>query len=361
MLHAPTALRRLRAQSLTDPPNASALATAISLGAIQAQDYAQSLWAIGVRTAGMTAALVEQAVIDRQILRTWTMRGTIHFVPARDASWIVALCATRQIRAAALMHRHLGLDAATFARAGDLFREQLQIPVSRPDIFAMLQRNGIATDGQRGYHLLVYHAQSSLIALGPMAGKQPTAVLLDTWVRDPVRLSLDDALVEFARRYVTSHGPATIADFANWAGLTLTEARRGHDAIRASLVENSLHGISHWMHAAVAGTDTDKSAAPLLLLPAFDEYLLGYKDRGAVLPDEYSGRVTPGKNGVFKMLLVEHGEVTGIWSRTVRTKGVELELAFFGPGRRRRKATIDEACERYARFLGLPVVRRTLV
>ena len=350
MLHTETALRRLRAQHLIGTPDALPLAAATWMGAIQAQDYGQALWAIGSRTADARAAQVEQAVVDAQILRTWTMRGTIHVVPARDANWIIALCATRKIPASALRHKQLELDSRTFARSGDLFREHLQAPMSRPDIFAMLQRHGIATDGQRGYHILVYHGQCGLIVLGPMSGRQPTVVLHDAWVRDPVRLHPDEALREFARRYFLSHGPATIHDFARWTGLTLTDARRGHESIRGLMQDN------------VAMDALQKSdVPPLLLLAGFDEYLLGYKDRSAVLPAAHAGKVVPGMNGMFKAMLVEHGEVTGVWSKTAKAKGVEVELAFFARSRRRLKAQIDVACERYATFLGVPLLKCTMV
>jgi hypothetical protein len=99
------------------------------LGAVQAQDYFGSLWGIGLRTMRATELDVERAIADRAIVRTWPMRGTLHFVAAQDVHWMLRLLAPRIIARAAGRYRQLELDAATFARARGEARES---PGGRP-------------------------------------------------------------------------------------------------------------------------------------------------------------------------------------------------------------------------------------
>ena len=90
-------------------------------GAVQAQDYPGALWGIGRRIHGGTNALVERAVADRSIVRTWPMRGTLHFVAAEDVRWMLELLTPKVVRGAASRLRQLELDDRVFGRCGELF------------------------------------------------------------------------------------------------------------------------------------------------------------------------------------------------------------------------------------------------
>ena len=163
------------------------------LGALQAQDYGQSLWAIGSRLRRGTAATVERAIAERQIVRTWLMRGTIHFAAPEDVRWLLALCAPRLAVAEERRRSQLGITTRELARSRDLVREALagDRRLSRPDVFSLLEGAGIETTGQRGYHILVRLARDGLICIGPMQGKQPTFVLLDDWAPRAEARALD--------------------------------------------------------------------------------------------------------------------------------------------------------------------------
>ncbi|MGB3632943.1 MAG: winged helix DNA-binding domain-containing protein, partial [Rubrobacteraceae bacterium] len=214
------------------------------LGAIQAQDYMQSLWAIGLRLGSATVADVEQAISDGKILRTWPMRGTIHFVPPEDAKWLLKLSASRMLAKDGHRLQQLELDEEILDRCKDLFYEALDggRRLSRPDMMSLLENAGISTRSQRGYHILWYLSQSGLICLGPMQDKQQTFVLLDEWAPDSRKLSREDSLAELTRRYFASHGPATVHDFARWAGLTVTETRSGLEAATSELASEKIDG-----------------------------------------------------------------------------------------------------------------------
>ena len=325
------------------------------LGAIQAQDYLQALWAIGLRLKSATVADVERAILEGKIVRTWPMRGTLHFVPPEDARWMLKLSASRMLARDGRRLKQLGLDEEIMERCKELFYDALKgnRRLSRPEMMKVLEEAGISTEKQRGYHILWYVAQAGLICLGPMQDKQQTFVLLDEWVPNYRDLSREESLAELARRYFAGHGPATVHDFAWWAGLTVTEARSGLESAMPELTSETIEGKDYWMKSDAPGhTAYDESRVDLL--PAFDEYLLGYKDRGAVLAVEDATKVVPGKNGVFLPTIVVDGRVVGTWKRKLKKNSIDITMSpFTHPGDLDER--VNKAAERYCGFLGLPL------
>jgi hypothetical protein len=325
------------------------------LGAIQAQDYLQSLWAIGLRLKSARVVDIEQAILDGKIVRTWPMRGTLHFVPPEDAKWLLKLSASRTLAKDGRRLMQLGLDEAIMERCKELFYDALKgnKRLSRPDMMTLLEQAGISTENQRGYHILWYVSQTGLICLGPMQDKQQTFVLLDEWVPNSRELSREESLSELARRYFASHGPATVHDFAWWAGLTVTEARSGLEAAIPGLISEKIDGKEYWMTSDAPGHIAyDKSSVHLL--PGFDEYLLGYRDRGAVLAVEEAPKVVPGKNGVFLPTVVVGGRVVGTWKRKLKKNSIDITLSpFTHLGDSEERAI--EAARSYSDFVGLPL------
>jgi len=330
------------------------------MGAMQAQDYLQSLWAIGLRMQSATVADIEQAIADRKIVRTWPMRGTLHFVPAEDAQWMLKLSAARMVASDKRRQEQLELDARIIERSEKLVYDALKggQRLSRPNIMKLLEDAGISTKGQRGYHLLWYMAHTCLICLGPLEDKQQTFVLLDEWVPNSRELSREDALAELAERYVVSHGPATTQDFAVWAGLTLTDARAGLRTARSGILTEKINGQEYWI-AKDALEQNVSYTSGVRLLPGFDEYLLGYRDRSAIITAEHLSKVVPGGNGVFLPMIVVAGQVVGVWRRTVGKKALNVVLTpFIQLGDAEERAM--EAAKCYSDFLGLPLSSTTI-
>jgi hypothetical protein len=322
------------------------------MGAMQAQDYAGALWAIGLRTSHLTQQDIEQAIINKEIVRTWPMRGTLHFVAAKDARWMVSLLAQRATTAAATRRRQLNITEADITKSRQILERELSDgkEKTRIGLLDTLERTGVSTAGQRGIHLLRYFSEQALLCFGPHAGKQPTFVLLESWLPPAKELSHDEALAELAIRYFKSHGPATLKDFTGWAKLTLGDARHGIALAGNILQEEAIEGTSYWFDAAL---DRSPVTHNDYFLPGFDEFMLGYKDRSPALPLEYSDKIVPGGNGVFKPTIVIDGQVVGTWQRKVRSKYIELDLHPFTPAL--HAAHIQDAADRYSRFLEMPI------
>jgi len=324
------------------------------LGSLQAQDYLGALWAIGLRLPEAAEADIEKAIADRKIVRTWPMRGTLHFVAAADVRWMLELLTPRIIAGAARRRQQLELDDAVFARCEKLFSKALQggRPLMRDEMYEVLSRAGISMNGQRGYHILWRLAQEGLICFGPRAGKQPTFVLLDEWVPVVKNMKRENALTELARRYFTSHGPATVQDFVWWSGLTMADAKAGLELASSQLAHETVDRKVYWM--AKGRPDLRQAEATVHLLPGFDQYLLGYRDRSAVLNVQHALKIVPGSNGMFMPMIVSQGRVVGIWKRTLQKNRVVITGSPFAKLSRAETRDFTAAAERYGRFLGLP-------
>ncbi|MCL6602239.1 MAG: winged helix DNA-binding domain-containing protein [Paenibacillus sp.] len=349
--------RRLNNQHITGSKLTEPEQVVKLLGAMQAQDYMQVVWAMGLRTQGATLSKIQQAITDRKIILTWTLRGTIHCVPSEDVKWMIQLTASRVLGQAKSRLVQLGLDNETLGRCRRVIYKTLedQGQVTRSDLLQQLEDAGISTANQRGYHILWNSAFHGLICFGPMAGKEQTFVLLDEWVPHSRELSFEESLAELALRYFISHGPATIQDFAWWSGMKLMDSRRAHDAIKSELQSERLDEVEYWMSKSSTAADESQDSS-IYLLPGFDEYILGYKDRSAVLEAEIAPRIVPGNNGVFLPTLVTGGKVIGTWKRNLKLKGIVMTIAPF-ESLVGREAEVIQAAERYAAFIGLPILK----
>lgn len=323
------------------------------MGAVQAQDYLGALWAVGLRVPGTAEADIERALGERRIVRTWPLRGTLHFVAAADVRWILALAAPRAMAQAAGRLRQLGLDQTALGRSRELLTEALHggQQLTRAAIYERLESGGVSPAGQRGIHIIGRLAQEGLICFGARKGKQPTFVLLEEWVPAANTLPREEALAELTRRYFTSHGPATLQDFVWWSGLTKSDARAGLEMMRGYLVEEVIAEQTHW-RAASTSTLTPPSMAAHLL-PAFDEYLVGYQDRRAVLDPLRVKHINAG-GGMLNPAIVIDGQVRGTWKRTLKRDTVTITPTWFSPPTDPQRHAFHAAAQRYATFLNLP-------
>ncbi|MBZ0287382.1 MAG: winged helix DNA-binding domain-containing protein [Anaerolineae bacterium] len=325
------------------------------MGAMQAQDYTGAKWSVGLRLPKATDAEVEQAIADKTIIRTWPMRGTLHFVAAADVRWMLALLASRTIAASARRYKELELDAETLIRSNDLLLKALEggQQRSRTDLLEMLEANGISTTGQRAAYMLQRASLDGLICQGVTKGSVPMYMALDESLPKTKPLETDAALAELAARYFQSHGPTTVQDLVRWAGITLGQARTGLDGAQSKLVEEKIDGQSYWLPAS-ADVPT-KCTSSLFLLPGFDEYLLGYGDRGAVLDPQHADKIVPGGNGVFRSTIVSDGQVVGLWKREVKKGRVNISVEPFDSLTDAQGAAAADAANRYGAFIEKPV------
>jgi hypothetical protein len=325
------------------------------LGAVQAQDYSVAKWGLGLRASGLSDAAVEKAFTDGVILRTHVMRPTWHFVTPFDIRWMLALTASRVKLVMAHYDRKLELDKRVLARSYLTLECALQGNkyLTRGELAAALARARIHAIGQRLGHLMMHAELDQVICSGPRRGRQFTYALLEERAPRGRSLTREEALAELARRYFSSHGPATVRDFAWWSGSTMRDARTAIDLVKPPLLREVIGTITYWSATSRAAAAPASSFA--CLLPNYDEYLVAYKDRHLVVGSAAAGKWTwPATPGSGHHLLLE-GRLTGSWKRIVSKDAILVKTTLFRRPTRADVRAIEAAAERFATFVDLPV------
>ncbi|MGH3096009.1 MAG: winged helix DNA-binding domain-containing protein [Streptosporangiales bacterium] len=337
-------LLRLVAQRIAGPRCTTVTEAVRRLTAAQAQDYPGALTSLALRTEDAGRKAVEAALNAGTVVRSWPMRGTLHFVAAEDLRWMLDLMARRIITGAASRRAQLELGTETLERARRTAVDALAGggQLRRNELLATWERAGIATTGQRGYHLIGHLAQTGTLCFGPLRDSEQALVLLDEWVPEPRTPDREEALGELALRYFRGHGPATVKDFTRWTKLTVADAKASLAAAQPELEQVDVDGTRYFMDPDTpARLESCRSGARgVFLLPGFDEYILGYADRGAVVPAEFADQLVPGNNGMFRATVVSAGQVVGTWKRSGRGVNQTALAAPFTSFTRRVNAAI---------------------
>ncbi|MBI3150705.1 MAG: AlkZ family DNA glycosylase [Chloroflexi bacterium] len=326
------------------------------LGAVQAQDYAGAKWAVALRANGLTDEAVERAFIEGKILRTHVMRPTWHFVTPKDIRWMLMLTAPRVHAISNYYYRKSGLDAATFKKSNSAIAKALKggRQLTRNELASALQKAGIPTDADlRLTYLVMYAELEGLICSGARRGKQFTYALLEERVPPAKPMKRDEALAELVRRYFSTRGPATLQDFAWWSGLTVADAKVGIEMVRPQFVSETINGQTYWLDESNAQTKLKSPTA--YLLPNYDEYFIGFKDRSAFAEVIRREKLEENNPAFIAHVIVLNGQVVGGWKRTLKKDSVLVELSLITKLSKTEYQAVVEAANRFGKFLGLSV------
>jgi hypothetical protein len=339
---------RLKAHQLTDTEFTTPEQVVGWLGAVQAQDHAASLWAIGCRIKGSTEKQIEAAIEQGKIVRSWPMRGTLHLVAAEDLRWMLQHLTPRVVRRTALLYKQAELDDKVFAKSRKIFVREMERHgrLSRPQMYELLESNGIKTGEQRGLHLIGYHAQTGLICFSGKIGKQPSFSLLEQWIKPHPVIGKEEAFAKVSFTYFRSHGPATIEDLMWWSGLTKKESLNAIQSLGSELLAEKMGDKTYYF----TGQARVPSPKKVLLLPPYDEYAVAYKNRSEILSPEFS---LHSGNGIFSAIVLVNGKIQGTWKRSVEKGDIRIETTAFRPFSTLEKAAIQKQIKNYRKFLGL--------
>jgi hypothetical protein len=339
--------RRLYGQHLSGRPLPDPAAVVAHFGAMQAQEYALAKWSVAQRS-GLDAAAVQAALDDGTILRTHALRPTWHFIAAADIRWIQALTGPRVHAGNSSMYRQVGADEQTCARTTAVMVEALLggNTLTRVELAAALAKAGYEASGVRLAYLVMRAELDGLIASGPMRGKQHTYSLISERAPTAVVLEPDAALAELTRRYFTSHGPATVKDFAWWSSLTIAQIRRGLELVGSALSSVAVGGRLYWY---VPGPVPARDPAPNVhVLQPYDEYLVAYSDSRLAVANVDSRSLPPPDPRQYPLIV--DSQLVAFWRR----QGTSVQVQ---PVRRLRVAevrAIERAFDRYATTTGSP-------
>ena len=324
-------VRRLRAHAQVLAGGAregSAEAVVQRVFAIQAQDPTASDLGIRVRGRDITAQAIRTAYEkDRSIVRNWYMRGTLHTIPSDDARWVLPLLSPRTLAATNRRYQQLGLDDALRRRADHVIRRALAAhgPLTRAELTEHLTTLGIPPDGQAPFHLIRHAALTGILCHGPQRTGEATYVLLNDWLPTTGRFGWegDTVLAELARRYLAAHAPATLEDFAAWSGLPVTWARRAWKTLAESGAITE-YGTLTMLAGRVKELPGSSDTPDVRMLPAYDNYLIGYRTREVSVPALHQARVWPG-GGLIRPTVIADGLAVATWTRGSGARSVQVD------------------------------------
>lgn len=346
---------RLHSQQITKTEHKTVKEIVSWMGAMQAQDYAMSKWAIGARLPNATDNMIEKAFNEGEILRTHVMRPTWHLVSADDIYWMLELTAPRIKAITKVRDIALGIDESIYAKTNAILESSLSggKHLTSDELKVLFANEKIDTDENRFYHYMMKAEIDAIVCSGAIKNKKQSYALLSERVPKAQRFTRDESLAKLAERYFASHGPATLQDFVWWSGLTTTEARKGLEMVKHLFVFENIDSETYWFK------DT-KNKAPIkesdiCLLPAFDEYLISYKNRNAIIANEHQ-RFAFSTNGIFRPIIVLNGKTSGIWKRTIKKEVVEIETTIFENDLHKHYATIEQQYEAYGKYLGKKIL-----
>ena len=322
---------------------------------MQSLDYAGAKWAIGMRAKGLTDADIERAFNAGEILRTHVMRPTWHFVAPEDLRWMQRLTAPRVVAKMAPYNRTLEVTSAVLRKSNTVIERSLAGGrfLSRTQLKAALERARINTEGTQRLARIVMQAElDGLVCSGPRVGKQFTYALLSERAPLSRDLSGDDALAELTRRYFASRAPATVHDFAWWSGLSIGQCRRGVEALGRELDVCVVGDVSY--HVPRSFTLPRATSSSAHLLPNYDEYFIGFRDRAAIADRIGSLDLVTGGNALISNVVIVGGQLVGGWKRRRGNEQLGVDLTLMAPLASAERARVDAALAQLKRFVGLP-------
>ncbi|KAA6342617.1 hypothetical protein EZS27_009650 [termite gut metagenome] len=320
------------------------------MGAMQAQDYVMAKWAVGIRFSGGTDKMVEEAFNKGEILRTHVLRPTWHLVAPENIRWMLSLSANRIKSSARSRDRGLGITEELYNQVNRIIQRSLEgnKSLTREAVGKALEEAGIAVDTSRMIHFMMRAEVEGIVCSGVLQGKSHTYALLDERVPPTKPLHKEEALAKLAQLYFTSHCPVTLQDFVWWSGLLQTEAKKGLESVKSGFVAEEINSQTYWI--ADTFKNVPRADTSIYLLPAFDEYIISYRDRKAVLPLENHSKAAISSNGIFRPTIVANGQVIGLWKKS-DAKNKSVMLAFFEQANVHTQNEIDKAIDTFSAFL----------
>ena len=324
------------------------------LGAMQAQEYAMSKWAIGLRIPSLKDADVEKAFNEGAILRTHVLRPTWHFVTPEDIRWMLALSAPRVHAFSAYYYRRDGLDQKIFKKCNDVLVKTLRGGnfLTRTALQAELAKAKIIADGTKLGHLMMQAELDGIICSGPRQGKQFTYALLEERAPASKTLTRKEALTELTRRYFTSRGPATLQDFAWWSGLTIKEIAEGITLLGKQITSEKINGQEYFFASDRPTIKPNRKWQTSFLMADYDEYGISYKDRSPIFSDK---KISGAKNArqanfVFNRMIIVDGKIVGAWKPNIQKKEITVDTVLFQTLSKAKQQEVAKAIKSFLRF-----------
>ena len=328
------------------------------MGGVHAQVQASAELQLAARVDGITQRDVRDALWhDRELVKAWTSRGTLHLHPARElALWLTARRAlsSEPTGLAAwsdpegVVHPPVGADEVAEIQAA--VWAALDGRVLRRDelVAAVAERVGRKHEGRLRSGFAFF---TGSLVQGPPQGSRITLARPDQWIEGWQEVDEQAARREVVRRFLWAYGPSRPADFRSWFGNVSFEV--------LEVEEVDVEGRPAYLLAA--DVDFPGAGAGVRLLPEYDVYVMGFREREQLVPPRVRQQVAAHRRGRYegpagvRFLLVD-GVAAGLWERRKRGKRIELEVTPARKLTRAQRGELDDEAGRIGSFLGLEPV-----
>jgi len=355
-------------------PKRALLSVVRDMGGAQAQLFSAAQISLWSRVRDLEIAHVEAALRERTLVKASCMRRTLFLVPSEQLAVFVrgtAGRAEKEIR----WTRGKGVPDRVIDAAIDAALSALDQPLTRPEIAERVSRAlGVRTQAVHGggwgrrtkiaavpvgdltfpvVDLLHLAAARGVVCYGPSRGNEPTFVRADAWIPHWQDVAREQAEGILLRRYLRAFGPGTAIDFSLWSGISLTGSReiwaREQADFAAVNVEGWAAAVLRKDLASLAQAELEHSR--INLLPYFDSFLLGHKEREHLVATEHRPKIYRPQGWIAPVVLVD-GRVAAVWEHTREGNRLRVKVAKFGSISRRIIAGIREEARDLGRFLG---------
>lgn len=310
----PVAIRLLN-QQLISPQFSDPAEVVSHLGAMQAQEYRMMRWAVEMRTRKPSHKAFKKAFDSGRIIRLHLMRGTWQLVSAEDYWMMIGLCAPKAIAVTKgwMSSNKISIPDEELMRVRDILTQTADQlgSVTKEDFVDALSKENMNMDDHRlSYHIRMAEI-SGILCSGELLPRKATYALTAKKVPKKETMDRDEALMRFTCKYFRSRQPATLEDYVWWSGLNISDCRKG-----IALLGDRIH-IERYKGREFYLTDDCRTRGfrkgRFLLIPPYDEYLIGYKSRDIVLPPEYKHHAH-NNSGIFQPVVAYDGTISGNWA-----------------------------------------------
>ena len=369
------AFRLTRHHLLERAPARSLVTVAGDMAGAQAQLLSAAQISFWTRVHDLEIAHVQQALDKRTLVKASCMRRTLFLVPSRDLAICVrgtARRAEREIRWAL----GKGVPERVVDAAIDAVLGVLDEPLTRPEIAERTSRKmGLQVQSYHGggwgnrrelaavpvgslnypvVELLHLAGGRGVVCYGPNRGNEPTFVRADAWIPKWKDVPREDAERVLLRRYLKAFGPATFRDFAMWSGMTFTEARQIWASEQADFASVNINGwTAEVLRKDLKVLAKAKFERPLVrLLPYFDTFLLGHKEREHLMAAKHRPNVYRPQGWIAPVVLLD-GRAAGVWQHSREGNRIVVQVKKFEKLSRLVATGIREEAQDLGRFLGV--------
>ena len=320
-------------------------------GAMQAQDYNYFRWAIGIRQRTPQLVGLQEAFAKAELLRLHLLRCTVQVVSHTDIGWLLPLCKERNLRTLQSWHKSINVSfpESYFEEITRAMQELLAGGKSLPKkaIAEKLTTLGFLLDDRLLTSLLVRMEIEGLLCSGEMQGREATWALLSERVPIICSLTPDEALKQLALKYFRSHSPASLEDFVWWSGLPKAQCRKALTLIANEIEETKVEEETMYLYHNTP--DCSDYAGMVLLLPPYDEYLIGYKSRWVALEKKHTAKAH-NNFGIFKPVILHEGRVVGNWKASIDKQAANLLTELFAEKSKVKQQSLQDAINQFVEF-----------